>query len=521
VATGNFTGLSVTFGALTCILMPDLNRFLTLAVACLSLYMISCKTEHHSDTVAEPYNEPYRPAIHFSPPSGWMNDPNGMVFHNGEYHLFYQHYPDSTVWGPMHWGHAVSTDMVHWENLPIALYPDSRGYIFSGSAVVDTKNTTGFGSPENPAMVAMFTYHDMAGEKAGRTDYQTQGIAFSTDNGRTWTKYEGNPVIANPGIRDFRDPKLTWDEARQSWLLTLAVADHVEFYRSPDLKQWKKLSEFGKTIGNHGGVWECPDFFPMTGKDGKQKWVLLSSINPGGPQGGSATQYFVGDFDGKTFTSQDTVTRWIDHGADNYAGVTWSGVPASDGRRLFLGWMSNWQYAQVVPTGVWRSAMTLPREIILTERNGTYELDFSPVTETGSLSGESIAADRTTELSQVPARIDVEPKGKPFSLTFSNQKGEMLVIGYSEGQLYIDRTAAGVHDFHPAFAAVHRMPVGEEEIGSVMVFLDRSSVEVFTDGGRVMTDLVFPSVPYNKLSLEGEEHRFSVTPVSGSWSKGK
>ncbi|MFM7194008.1 MAG: glycoside hydrolase family 32 protein, partial [Bacteroidota bacterium] len=221
-----------------------LYYLLTLTSFSFFMFTMESCTGKPDEATSDLYQEPHRPAFHFSPPSGWMNDPNGMVYHNGEYHLFYQHYPDSTVWGPMHWGHAVSTDLIHWENLPIALYPDSIGYIFSGSAVVDVSNTTGFGTKENPALVAMFTYHNIQAEKSGRIDYESQGIAYSTDNGRSWTKYDGNPVVRNPGIRDFRDPKLTWDEERQSWLLTLAVSDHVEFYRSPDRKSWTKLSEF-------------------------------------------------------------------------------------------------------------------------------------------------------------------------------------------------------------------------------------------------------------------------------------
>jgi fructan beta-fructosidase len=287
--------------------------------------------------------ETYRPQYHFTPQTGWMNDPNGMVYYEGEYHLFYQHYPDSTVWGPMHWGHAVSQDLIHWQHLPVALYPDKLGYIFSGSAVVDWNNTSGLGTAEAPPMVAIYTYHDPGGERQGRIDFQTQGIAYSVDKGRTWTKYEKNPVLPNPGIRDFRDPKVSWNEVSKQWVMTLAVKDHIEFYGSPDLKKWSKLSEFGNTIGAHGGVWECPDLFSLKDGEGNSKWVLFVSINPGGPQGGSATQYFIGNFDGKNFMPQDTLARWIDYGADNYAGVTWSDIPASDGRRLFIGWMSNWQ----------------------------------------------------------------------------------------------------------------------------------------------------------------------------------
>ena len=265
--------------------------------------IISCKKEAETkQTEAIPtkvYTEMYRPQYHFSPEEKWMNDPNGLVYHNGIYHLFYQFYPDDIVWGPMHWGHAISEDMVHWEHKPIALYPDEHGLIFSGSAVVDHNNTSGFAKNGEVPLVAIFTYHLMEGEKAGRNDFQTQGIAYSLDNGDTWTKYENNPVIGNPGIRDFRDPKVFWHEESEQWIMALVAGDHAKFYSSPDLKQWKFLSDFGKYQGAHGGVWECPDLFKLKAEGTEEeKWVLIISINPGAPNGGSGTQYFIGEFDG-------------------------------------------------------------------------------------------------------------------------------------------------------------------------------------------------------------------------------
>jgi sucrose-6-phosphate hydrolase SacC (GH32 family) len=231
----------------------------------------SCKEKPEEGRVREdltagplPYSEQHRPQFHFSPPEKWMNDPNGMVYYDGEYHLFYQHYPDSNVWGPMHWGHAASRDMIHWEHLPIALYPDTLGYIFSGSAVVDRNNTSGFGRDGRPPLVAIYTYHDMPGEKAGRPDYQSQAIAYSTDKGRTWTKYAGNPVIPNPlKNKDFRDPKVFWHEPSARWVMALAAFDHIEFWTSPDLKKWQHRSDFGRGLGEHDGVWECPDLFAL------------------------------------------------------------------------------------------------------------------------------------------------------------------------------------------------------------------------------------------------------------------
>jgi len=457
----------------------------------------SSKSETASDS------EKFRSQFHFTPKSAWMNDPNGMVYYDGEYHLFYQHYPDSTVWGPMHWGHAVSKDMIHWEHLPIALYPDSLGYIFSGSAVVDWKNSSRLGTAETPPMVAIFTYHDPEGYPAGRLDFQTQGIAFSLDKGRTWTKYDQNPVLPNPGIQDFRDPKVSWNEVSNQWVMTLAVKDHIEFYSSPDLKKWSKLSEFGNTIGAHGGVWECPDLFPLKDELGKTKWVLFVSINPGGPQGGSATQYFVGDFDGKIFSPQDTITRWIDHGADNYAGVTWSDIPDSDGRRLFLGWMSNWQYANVVPTKTWRSATTLPREVILSKKGDTYELKFKPVIELSNILKETVSHNGNATLGYPLYMVEFEVENyiKDFMLTLSNKESEKLTVSIKDGILSVDRRASGIIDFSNEFPVVHNVDVKDVVIRNVKIYVDLASIELFiNDGERVMTEIVFPEMPYNQLT---------------------
>jgi len=246
-------------------------------------------------------NEQYRPQVHFSPAANWMNDPNGMVYYKGIYHLFFQYHPSSSIWGPMHWGHATSIDLIHWKHEPTAIYPDSLGTIFSGSAVVDKNNTSGFGKKGQAPMIAIFTHHNSQGERAGKNDFQNQSIAYSLDEGKSWTKYAGNPVLKNPGITDFRDPKVMWFEEGKKWIMTLATKDHITFYSSKNLKQWIKESEFGSAIGAHGGVWECPDLFSLN-YQGKKIWVLLVSINPGGPNRGSATQYFTGSFDGKTFS---------------------------------------------------------------------------------------------------------------------------------------------------------------------------------------------------------------------------
>ncbi|MEP5792074.1 MAG: glycoside hydrolase family 32 protein [Cyclobacteriaceae bacterium] len=458
--------------------------------------------------------EEYRPVYHFTPSGNWMNDPNGMVYFKGEYHLFYQHYPDSNVWGPMHWGHAVSTDMVNWEHLPIALYPDSLGYIFSGSAVIDWQNTTGFGTADNPAMVAIYTYHDPVGADSGAVDFQYQGIAYSLDKGRSWTKYENNPVLPNPGIIDFRDPKVFWNESFGQWTMILAVKDHINLYSSPNLVDWTLESEFGQTIGAHGGVWECPDLFQLTDQNGLAQWVMLVSINPGGPQGGSATQYLVGDFDGSVFTPADTVTRWVDHGADNYAGVTWSDVPQSDGRRLFLGWMSNWQYANVVPTYNWRSAMTIPRELKLKTIEGKPILQSVPVAELETLFGDIQLVGSGVKIGADAFRVDVYGlPDKDFELVLSNAKAERLVIALNSNELIVDRTAAGISSFEKAFSAVHRAPLPAVDIDRLQIYVDRASVEVFVNDGQVvLTDLVFPTEPYNTITYSNGA-KVGIAPV--------
>lgn len=319
-----------------------------------------------------------------------MNDPNGMFYLNGIYHLYFQYYPKGNVWGPMHWGHAISKDLISWKEQPIALYPDKLGLIFSGSAVVDYKNTSGFGKNGIIPIIAIYTYHNLEGEKAKEIDFQTQAIAYSLDEGLTWTKYNKNPVIANPGIKDFRDPKVIWDTKNSTWILVLAARNKIMFYSSKNLKNWKLESSFGQDYGQHGGVWECPDLFPIKVEESDEtKWVLIVSINPAAPNGGSGTQYFIGDFIGNKFTIDPNFSKqldtqkavWIDYGRDNYAGVTWSNIPKKDGRSLFIGWMSNWDYARDVPTETWRSAMTIPRELKLNKIANKYILTSKPVTE--------------------------------------------------------------------------------------------------------------------------------------------
>ncbi len=483
---------------------------------------MSCKnTETSIETIGK---EKFRPQFHFTPQANWMNDPNGMVYYEGEYHLFYQYYPDSTVWGPMHWGHAVSNDLVHWDHLPIALYPDSLGYIFSGSAVIDWENTTGFGSKDNPAMVAIYTYHNMDGERAGKNNYQYQALAYSLDKGRTWKKYKNNPVLPNSGIRDFRDPKVIWHEESKQWVMILSGGDIVKLYSSKDLKSWTFESDFGMGIGAHGGVWECPDLFPINVEGTNDtKWIMLVSINPGGPNGGSATQYFVGDFDGKTFIPEKNDSDWLDYGKDNYAGVTWSDIPKEDGRRLFIGWMSNWIYAQTVPTESWRSAMTLPREIKLINEGGQYQITTLPVKEfedskilkmqinkmlfSGMSDINNIDLDLSScELNFVFKPLDGSLNGHTtaFGLLLKNDAEEELKIGYNmlSKQVFIDRTKINTQFKDSNYLSEDVAPYSIGDEIKMKIIIDASSVEVFVDEGKLaMTNILFPDSAFNKLSL--------------------
>ncbi|MEX6687337.1 glycoside hydrolase family 32 protein [Danxiaibacter flavus] len=459
---------------------------------------------------AQSYQDLYRPQIHFSPKKSWMNDPNGMVYYKDIYHLFFQYYPESTVWGPMHWGHATSKDMVHWQEQPIALYPDSLGYIFSGSAVADVNNTSGFGKNGKAPLVAIYTNHDPVGEKAQRNNFQTQSIAYSIDEGKSWTKYEHNPVLANPGITDFRDPKVRWYEAGKKWIMTLATKDRITFFSSPNLKEWTKESSFGQDRGAHGGVWECPDLFPLS-YEGRTIWVLLVSINPGAPNGGSGTQYFTGTFDGHSFMPDDNQLKWIDYGRDDYAGVTWSNT---GNRIVFLGWMSNWMYGQAVPTQAWRSANTIPRQLSLKKVNGSYYLASDPVKELNTLVANSKTVNAVDGKNyNYPGKLN-----GPFRLSFnvdnlvdhniilSNSNGEKLIIGYekSSNQFFIDRSKSGETNFEQSFGNKQIAPrIATSAKSSITLYIDVSSVELFADNGlTVMTSIMFPSKPYDSFLIE-------------------
>lgn len=466
------------------------------------------------------YDEAYRPSVHFTPKTYWTNDPNGMAYLDGEYHLFYQYNPMGSVWGNLSWGHAVTKDLMHWEHLPVALTKDANGEIFSGSIVIDRDNTAGFGKD---AMIAVYTSN---GQK------QTQSLAYSLDKGRTFIKYKNNPVLKDDAKPDFLDPKVFWYAAGSKWIMSLATGQTITFYSSSDLKEWKKLSDFGDGIGAHGGVWECPDLIQMD-YNGQKKWVLLVSINPGGPNGGSATQYFVGDFDGVTFKADNLpYPLWIDYGKDNYAGVTWNNVP--DGRHLFIAWMSNWQYAGVVPSMTWRGGMTLPRELALQkDADGRPIITSRIVKEVDAIAGEwktisasdnTYAIDNNEDAYELQINMDIADN-ENLTLTLSNEKGDKYPISLNRADksFIIDRTQSGEVSFSSEFGKVLYSPLNlSSNAVSLTLFVDKSSVEALINDGMVQqTNLVYPSGIYNSLSVESGKGQIiksvKVRTLSSVW----
>jgi beta-fructofuranosidase len=426
--------------------------------------------------------EKFRSIYHHTPVYGWMNDPNGMFYKDGVWHLYYQYNPYGSQWENMTWAHSTSTDLIHWKNHGEVIQPDALGTIFSGSSVVDKENTVGFGKD---AVVAFYT-------SAGAA--QTQSIAYSTDNGETFKKYVNNPILTSD-VPDFRDPNVFWNEEVKQWNLILAAGQQMNIYSSKNLKDWKYESSFGEGYGNHGGVWECPDLLKMG-----DKWVLICNINPGGPFGGSATQYFVGSFDGHKFTceSKPEVTKWMDYGKDHYATVSFSNAP--DGRIVVLPWMSNWQYANQVPTQQFRSANGLPRDLGLYSYNGEDYVSVKP-------SPEVFAAfeKKPSGRLQPAAYIEVTNIKSNASIVLSNDKGERVTMVYDgkNSTFSMDRTESGVSDFHSDFKAKTVAPTNGV-IKSMQIFIDRCSIEAFDTEGKVaMTNLVFPSKPYDKIIVKG------------------
>jgi levanase/fructan beta-fructosidase len=444
------------------------------------------KEMKYSDTFDTTNREQFRPAYHHTPLWGWMNDPNGMFYKDGEWHLFYQYNPYGSLWENMTWGHSVSKDLIHWEALPNAIEPDAIGTIFSGSCVVDKNNTAGYGKD------AIIAYYTSAAEA------QTQSMAYSTDGGRTFTKYDKNPVIVS-NIPDFRDPNFFWHEATQKWIMLLAAGQEMQIYSSPNLKDWTMESSFGREYGNHDGVWECPDLMPLTVRgSGQQKWMLVCNINPGGPFGGNATQYFIGQFDGHQFTceSKSEVTKWMDYGKDHYATVSFNNAP--EGRHVVIAWMSNWQYANQVPTKQFRSANSIPRDLdLFVDGDETY-CGVTPSKEMLALRGNKVK--NLTDACE----LIIDVKGN-MELVLSNSKGEQVVMNYDARQqtFAMDRTKSGDVSFSEAFPATTIAPT-HGALKQLRIFIDHSSIEVFdADGKMAMTNLVFPSEPYNQMKVKG------------------
>ena len=467
--------------------------------------------------------ESFRPVYHHTPAYGWMNDPNGMFYKDGVYHLYFQYNPYGSVWGNMHWGHSTSTDLMHWKFEGCAIVPDAWGAIFSGSCVVDHENTAGFGKE---AVVAFYT----SAKSTPWGDIQMQSMAYSLDNGKTFTKYEGNPILTS-SEKDFRDPKVFWYAPGKHWVMILAVGQHMEIYSSVNLKEWKKESEFGAMQGAHGGVWECPDLveIPVEGTREK-KWVLICNLNPGGPFGGSAAQYFVGSFDGKKFVNESpTQTKWMDWGKDNYATVTWNNAP--DGRCIALGWMSNWQYANNVPTRQYRSANTLARDLTLYREGQELYLKSTPSVEVKKARGKkvSIPSFKVSEKHEMvnlfeekqgayEVEIVIQNAGaSKIAFSLLNDKGEKVSMYYdlNRKQFVMDRSESGKVDFSKDFSAVTVAPVNVDKELTLRLFVDRSSIEAFGEDGKfVMTNLVFPSQPYVKMCFEADKNGYAVKSLN-------
>ena len=492
----------------------------------------------------------YRPSYHFTPLYGWMNDPNGMVYKDGEYHLYFQYNPYGSKWGNMHWGHAVSRDLIHWEHLDPAIARDPVGHIFSGSSVVDKKNTAGFGKD---AIIAIYTNNSVNHD-------EVQCIAYSNDNGRTFTKYEGNPVLTPfDGLKDFRDPKVFWYEKDKCWFMIVSADKETRFYKSKNLKKWDYVSAFGKGLGQQPCQYECPDFFqlPVNGDEKNKKWVMTMNINPGCWFGGSATEYFVGDFDGKNFTCPDANdVKWLDWGKDHYATVTFSNT---GNRVLAITWMSNWQYANLTPFKQNRGANGLPRELKLYEKNGKYYIseDVAPealalrksTKELGSqtVEGEKAFAGATSGMEgafEIEADVTADANGIAGIELYNNKRERTLIyIDMKEGKVVMDRTESGLTDFgkqsvphdielawdkqraaegkQPAriensinykndFALATWAPLSLCQEGKktfhLDIFADKSSIELFVDGGRIaMTNLMFPVAPYENVRLYSQD----------------
>ena len=454
------------------------------------------------------YQEPYRPQFHFSPARNWTNDPNGLVYFDGEYHLFFQFNPFGDEWGHMSWGHAVSPDLVHWHELPVAI-PESDGImIFTGSTVVDERNSSGFCGGGKPCLVAIYTGHTP--KSASGRALQTQNLAYSNDRGRTWTKYTQNPVL-DLHMSDFRDPKVIWSKAAKRWVMVVALPDEhkVQFYRSADLRHWELSSDFGPA-GGSGGQWECPELFevPVEGAKGQTRWVLKIGLNPGALQGGSGEQYFVGSFNGSRFVNENppSVTLWTDYGKDCYCALTFNNLPNTQ-PPVMMGWMSNWQYAGRIPTSPWRGQMTVPRKLALRREADGLRLVQMPVDALAELRMDAVAL-RAGSQNLAGDTFDLESTlelgaAQAVGWKFSSDDRDFTLIGYDreKHEIFVDRTHSGNTGFSKDFPARTAAPLNlSGNKLSVRVLVDRSSVEVFADDGRVaLTNLIYPPKPVKRV----------------------
>ena len=493
------------------------------------LILLSCVFMNISVPAQENiYKEKYRPQFHFTPAKNWMNDPNGLIYHEGEYHLFYQYNPFGNRWGHMTWAHSVSNDLVHWTHLPIAIPEADNIMIFSGSAVVDKNNSSGFArKPGEVPMVAIYTGHFIADSSKPENSMQAQYIAYSLDKGRTWTKYAKNPVL-DLQKKDHRDPKVFWYEPDKKWvMLTVLPQEHkVMFHSSINLKDWKHMSNFGPA-GDINDIWECPDLLqvPVTEEKEKSKWVLINSQQ-------TTMQYFVGNFDGTSFKNENPANKIYrpDMGPDYYAGVCYNQLPAGHAP-ILLGWANNWKYANDIPTFPWKSAMALPRELSLQKENDQWILMQQPVHSLEKLRMDervwklfSVTGTKKLPVSsqqfELETTITVSHKGKS-GIKLAVGKENSFVIGYnaSTGKLYIDRSGCNNNGFHENFRPLSYYETPLALINgrvNLRVFFDKSIVEVYAnDGSAVMTAQLFPAESENGIELfsEGGMGEFSNTRI--------
>lgn len=490
-----------------------------------------------------PFSEKYRGQVHFSPRENWMNGPAGLICVNNQYHLLYPCNPTDKTGVSTHLGHAVSSDMIHWEHLPVALSPDNLGSISSGCIVFDENNTSGFGTDDNPPLIIIYTCHDFESESSGSLNVESQGIAYSLDNGSTWIKYDNNPVIPHPGFRDFRHPKVYWDEQNQQWKMVIAADNRIHFYNSENLKEWRYISDFGNRTDNEYNLWESPDLFQMQVKDTDEtRWVLMVSIGFG-DTGEWGTGYYTGRFEENHFLPDQSSPLWIDYGQDNYAGITYSGIP--DQRTVFIGWMNNWEYAAEVPTQTWHGSMTFPRDLVLEKIDGHYILTSQPIKEIKNLYTEQVRLSDITVVQDIeqagiynitpqihipisPSEVNIRFKtdnitrmgfAEKFGIRLSNEKGEFIIIGYDcfRRSFYVDRSSSTSEKFSDKFTGKHILPfdIDGTEILEMNLILDKTSFELFTMNGKVvMTDTFYPTSDFNQIEIFAENGRIILDSIA-------